>query len=89
MSTLREAAQHLLEALEHHSGNLPWNAFFEVRKDLRAALAQEQAGQEQVTYSTGGFHLEAGFYSAVDLREMLKALDSMNAAARSAMEEMP
>ena len=28
-----------LEALEHHGGNLPWNAFVEVRKDLREALA--------------------------------------------------
>ena len=38
MTTLREAAQQALEALEHHGGNLPWNAFVEVRKDLRAAL---------------------------------------------------
>ena len=43
MTTLRAAAQQALEALEHHGGNLPWNAFVEVRKDLRAALAQEQA----------------------------------------------
>jgi hypothetical protein len=31
-----------LEALEHHGGNLPWNAFVEVRKDLREALAQQR-----------------------------------------------
>ena len=43
MTNLRTAAQQALEALEHHGGNLPWNAFVEVRKDLRAALAQEQA----------------------------------------------
>ena len=31
-----------LEALEHHGGNLPWNAFVEVRKDLREALAEQR-----------------------------------------------
>ena len=41
MSDLRTAAQQALEALEHHGGNLPWNAFVEVRKDLRDALAQQ------------------------------------------------
>jgi hypothetical protein len=54
---------------------------------LRAAMAQTEPAQKQVTYSTGGLHLEAGFYSEVDLRRMLKALESMNAAARRAMEE--
>ena len=52
----------------------------------RKPLTEEPA-QKQVTYSTGGLHLEAGFYSEVDLRRMLKALESMNAAARRAMEE--
>ena len=37
-----EAITLALEALEHHGGNLPWNAFVEVRKDLRDALAQQR-----------------------------------------------
>jgi hypothetical protein len=37
----RAVVEQALEALEHHGGNLPWNAFVEVRKDLRAALAQQ------------------------------------------------
>ena len=37
----RAVVEQVLEALEHHGGNLPWNAFVEVRKDLRAALAQQ------------------------------------------------
>lgn len=82
-----EANRYAVADQAPHGDVMAYNAATEA---LRAAvLAQERARQEQVTYSTGGFHLEAGFYSAVDLREMLKALDSMNAAARSAMEEMP
>ena len=40
MSNLRKAAQQALEALEHHGGHLPWIAFVEVRKALRAALTE-------------------------------------------------
>ena len=41
MQIVRAVVEQALEALEHHGGNLPWNAFVEVRKDLRAALAQQ------------------------------------------------
>ena len=54
MTTLREAAQQALEALEHHGGHLPWNAFVEVRKDLRAALAEPV--QEPVAYVDQRIH---------------------------------
>ena len=96
MTTLHKAAQQALEALQWHyrQGHSNTLGGFRLKidekalRELSAALAQqEEPAQKQVTYSTGGLHLEAGFYSEVDLREMLKALDSMNAAARSAMEE--
>ena len=61
MTTLREAAQQALEALEHHGGNLPWNAFVEVRKDLRAALAQ-QAEPETCTWYQDG-DSDSGVYA--------------------------
>ena len=38
-----EAMKQALEALEHHGGHLPWNAFVEVRKDLRTAIQQAEA----------------------------------------------
>jgi hypothetical protein len=34
---------------------------------------------EHVVYNTAGFELEAGFYTADDLRQMLKAIEDMNA----------
>ena len=46
MTTLRSAAERALEALEHHGGHLPWNAFVEVRKDLREALEQPAQSAE-------------------------------------------
>lgn len=46
MTDLRQAAQMALDAIEHHGGKLPWNAFVEVRKDLRAALEQQWVTRE-------------------------------------------
>lgn len=51
MNKLEQAARQALEAIEHHGGHLPWNAFVEVRKDLREALEQP-AQQEQPEFIT-------------------------------------
>lgn len=37
------------------------------------------------TYKTGGAELEAGFYSTDELRDLVKGLDMMNAAAERSM----
>lgn len=39
------------------------------------------------TYKIGGFHLEAGFYSTDELRDLVKSLDDMNIAAHRSMEQ--
>jgi hypothetical protein len=85
----RSVVQQALEALEVATTPLTKDRqeVLRAQATLRAAMAQTEPAQKQVTYSTGGLHLEAGFYSEVDLRRMLKALESMNAAARRAMEE--
>ena len=55
MNDLRTAAQHTLEALEHHGRCLPWNAFVEVRKDLRDALAQQAEPTRSQQMVAAGF----------------------------------
>ena len=40
------------------------------------------------TYKTGGAELEAGFYSTDELRDLVKALDKMNAATERHMRRM-
>ena len=40
------------------------------------------------TYKTGGAELEAGFYSTDELRDLVKALDKMNAATERSMRRM-
>jgi hypothetical protein len=48
-----------------------------------------QPGQdyEHVVYNTSGIQLEAGFYAADELRQMLKSLDHLNAIAKRRMEK--
>ena len=43
------------------------------------------ADYEFKTYKIGGFQLEAGFYSADELRDLIKAFDKMNAVAERSM----
>ena len=59
--------------------------------------AGQQAGKHEVkdlsnyefkTYKTGGADLEAGFYSPDELRDLVKALDKMNAATERSMRRM-
>ena len=46
------------------------------------------ADYEFKTYKTGGAELEAGFYSTDELRDLVKALDEMNAATERSMRRM-
>ena len=46
------------------------------------------ADYEFKTYKTGGAELEAGFYSTDELRDLVKALDKMNAATERSMRRM-
>ena len=84
----RAAMQQALEALETPIQEQTFMQKQNAITALRAALAQQPERAHWVTYSTGGLQLEAGFYSADQLRGMLKALEAMNAAARRAMKEM-
>ena len=49
---------------------------------------KDLADYEFKTYKIGGFQLEAGFYSADELRDLVKAFDKMNAATERHMRRM-
>ena len=95
-----EAMKQALEALEMVTVDVKTtpNAYEASRQAitvLRAAIEEEEfwvntkpEEQETVTYDTGGFELEARFYSTAELREMIKALDAMNASVRRMMGEI-
>lgn len=96
MQSDRDLLRQALEALEEIADEVfsPYdNKLGEVILALRERLAQPiivskiKEDKDIVTYDTGGFELEAGFYSARDLREMLESLDEMNAAARRFLEK--
>ena len=46
---------------------------------------KDLSNYEFKTYKIGGFQLEAGFYSADELRDLIKAFDKMNAVAERSM----
>jgi hypothetical protein len=85
-----DAMKQALTALERGETQLRYEAI----TALRAAIEEEELNritleeQETVTYDTGGFELEARFYSGAELREMIKALDAMNASVRRMMGEI-
>lgn len=49
---------------------------------------KDLSNYEFKTYKTGGAELEAGFYSTDELRDLVKALDKMNAATERSMKRM-
>lgn len=49
---------------------------------------KDLSNYEFKTYKTGGAELEAGFYSTDELRDLVKALDKMNAATERHMRKM-
>ena len=49
---------------------------------------KDLSNYEFKTYKTGGAELEAGFYSTDELRDLVKALDKMNAATERSMRRM-
>lgn len=83
----------VMDASSH--GRIFSYAWDEATRLEREACAKvcEQAGvktgeeEQETVYDTGGFELEAGFYSTAELREMIKALDEMNASVRRMMGE--
>ena len=94
-----DAMKQALTALERGETQLRYEAITALRAAIEEAefwvqTSEEEQEQEQeqeqetVTYDTGGFELEARFYSAAELREMIKALDAMNASVRRMMREI-
>ena len=49
---------------------------------------KDLSNYEFKTYNIGGFHLGEGFYSAAELREMVKEFDAMDAAAKRSTRRM-
>ena len=43
---------------------------------------------EHIVYNTGGFELEAGFYTVDAIKQMLKAFEDMNDVAKRSMEKL-
>ena len=74
--------------------NIPPQSWMSYQEGYEAG---QQAGKHEVknladyefkTYKTGGAELEAGFYSTDELRDLVKALDKMNAATERSMRRM-
>ena len=84
-----DAMKQALEALERGETKLRYEAITILRAAIEEAEFWVQTSEEEqeTVYDTGGFELEARFYSTAELREMIKALDAMNASVRRMMGE--
>ena len=95
MKQALEALEWNLPVIEDYGDHEQLGRQYRAITALRAAIEEEELNrttleeQEQETvYDTGGFELEARFYSTAELREMIKALDAMNASVRRMMGEI-
>ena len=94
MKQALEALELNLPVIEDYGDHEQLGRQYRAITALRAAIEEEELNritleeQETVTYDTGGFELEARFYSGAELREMIKALDEMNASVRRMMGEI-
>ena len=98
MKQALEALEWNLPVIEDYGDHEQLGRQYRAITALRAAIEepefwvqtseQEQEQEQETVYDTGGFELEARFYSGAELREMIKALDAMNASVRRMMGEI-
>ena len=83
----REAYKALFT--EHKPQTTHWEGCEAVHPECRTEHeVKDLSNYEFKTYKTGGAELEAGFYSTDELRDLVKALDKMNAATERSMRKM-
>ena len=83
----REAYKALFT--EHKPQTTHWEGCEAVHPECKTEHGvKDLSNYEFKTYKTGGAELEAGFYSTDELRDLVKALDKMNAATERSMRKM-